>query len=311
MITSVSLNPSIDRTLTVERLCPGGLNRVECQMDVAAGKGVNAALAAAALGEEAECIGFMYPDGDGMYRERFRSAGVAASFVMCDGAVRINQKIFDRTRGEITELNGLGAPVTDAQIEAIFDLAARRAAKSDWMILTGSLPPGCPADTYQRMCALAKAKGCRVALDADGERLRAGLRAKPDLIKPNQYELEMLTGRALPDESALLDAARALVADGIGVAAVSMGSKGALIVSRDGAWRAKPVRIDVKSTVAAGDSMVAALAVGLQRGLCIPDAFRLGVAAATARCALPPETMISTEAVKTYAAQVEIEAIGA
>ena len=309
MITTVSLNPSIDRTLTVEKLCTGGLNRVESQTDVAAGKGANAALAAAALGAEAECIGFMYPDGEGMFRERFRNGGAAASFVMCEGSVRINQKIFDRTRGEITELNGLGAPVTDAQMEAVFDLAARRAARSDWMILTGSLPPGCPADTYQRMCALAKEKGCRVVLDADGERLRAGLRAKPDLIKPNRYELEMLVGRALPDERALIDAARALVDDGIGVAAVSLGGEGALIVCRDGAWRAKPVRVEVKSTVAAGDSMIAGLTVGLQRGLRVPDAFRLGVAAATARCATAPDAGLDARTVDLYASRVEVEKI--
>ena len=159
------------------------------------------------------------------------------------------------------------------------------------------------------MCARAKEKGCRVVLDADGERLRAGLRAKPDLIKPNRYELEMLVGRALPDERALIDAARALVDDGIGVAAVSLGGEGALIVCRDGAWRAKPVRVEVKSTVAAGDSMIAGLTVGLQRGLRVPDAFRLGVAAATARCATAPDAGLDARTVDLYASRVEVEKI--
>lgn len=309
MITAVSLNPGIDRTLIVEKLCPGGLNRVERQIDVAAGKGANAALAAAALGAEAACIGFMYPDGISMYRDRFGRGNVDSNFVMCEGSIRINQKVFDRTRGEITELNQSGVRVTEEQIAAVSGLVVRHAVKSDWLILTGSLPPGCPVDTYGRLCALAKQRGCRVILDADGDRLREGLKANPDLIKPNRYELETLVGRPLPGRQDILDAARALVDGGVRVVAVSMGGDGALIVCRDGAWCAKGVRVEVKSTVAAGDSMIAGLAVGLERGMAVPEAFRLGVAAATARCATPPDLMFDAEAVEAYASQVEIEEI--
>lgn len=309
MITAVSLNPSIDRTLIVEKLRTGGLNRVERQTDVAAGKGANAALAAAALGAKAECIGFMYPDGAAMYRDRFERGGADCNFVMCTGSVRVNQKIFDRARGEITELNQSGAPVTEEQLAAVYNLVARHALKSDWLILTGSLPPGCPADTYAKLCALAREKGCRVILDADAQRLREGLKAHPDLIKPNKYELETLVNHPLNDARDILDAARELVRNGVGAVAVSMGGDGALIVSDAGAWRAKPVRVDVKSTVAAGDSMVAGLAVGLERGMRLQDAFRLGVAAATARCATEPDAMIDVQNVEMIASKVEIEEI--
>ncbi len=310
MITAVSLNPGIDRTLTVEKLCPGGLNRVECQVDVAAGKGANAAVAASVLGAEAECIGFMYPDGISMYRDRFGRSNVGCDFVMCEGSLRVNQKVFDRTRGEITELNQSGAFVTEQQLAEAANLVARHAARSSWLILTGSLPPGCPVDTYGRLCALAKQNGCRVILDCDGDRLREGLKANPDLIKPNRYELEMLVGHPLNGQQDILSAARELVDGGVGVVAVSMGGDGAIIVNADGAWRARGVRIDVKSTVAAGDSMIAGLAVGLERGMRLPDAFRLGVAAATARCATPPDAMFDAHAVEIYAAQIEIEEIG-
>ena len=127
MITCASLNPSIDRTLTVPRLTPGGLNRVARQTDVAAGKGVNVALAAAALGEEAACIGLMYSEGARLFEERLSAAGVACDFARCEGAVRVNVKVLDEEKGEITELNASGTPATEAQLREMAALAARHA----------------------------------------------------------------------------------------------------------------------------------------------------------------------------------------
>ena len=307
MITCVSLNPSIDRTLVVPRLVPGGLNRVASQTDAAAGKGVNVALAAAALGEEAACIGFMYREGARLFEERLAGAGVEGDFVMCGGAVRVNVKVFDEERGEITELNSSGAPVTEAQLRDMAELALRRARGSDCMILSGSLPPGCPADYYRVLGEAAAAAGCRVILDADGERLRHGLGAKPFLIKPNRSELELLTGRRLETEGALLDAALECVRAGVGVAAVSMGGDGALITDGRTALRTPGLKVEIRSTVAAGDSMIAGLAAGFRRGCTLEDAFRLGVGAATARCATPPEEFIPAELCVRFADELKVE----
>ena len=186
MITSISLNPSIDRTVTVDGLSVGGLNRVKSQTDVAAGKGVNVALAAAALGEESACIGFMYREGGSLFEQRLRAGGARSDFLWCDGAVRVNVKVFDRVKGEITELNSSGTPVTQAQLDEMTRLVARCARKADDLVLTGSLPPGCPADFYRTLAEVARKENCRVLLDADGDRLREGLKAKPFLIKPNR-----------------------------------------------------------------------------------------------------------------------------
>ena len=307
MITSVSLNPSIDRTVALNRLVPGGLNRILAQTDVAAGKGVNVAMAAAALGERAACIGLMYSDGARLFEERLAGAGVESDFVRCDGAVRVNMKVLDRERGEITELNASGAPVTDDVLEAVRALAVRHARKSDVVVLTGSLPPACPTDFYRTLAADVAGKGCRVILDADGERLRLGLEAKPFLIKPNRYELELLTGRKLETVDALLNAALDCVRTGVGVAVVSMGGDGALITDGKTALRTPGLRVEIRSTVAAGDSMIAGLAAGFGRGYSLEDAFRLGVAAATARCATPPEEIISPELCRRFAGELQVE----
>lgn len=309
MITSVSLNPSIDRTLEVAEFTAGGLNRVLSQTDVAAGKGVNVALAAAALGAQSECIGFMYREGGALYEKRLSEGGVENDFVWCDGAVRVNVKVFDRKRGEITELNSSGSPVTQAKLEEMTNLVQAHARRSNYLILSGSLPPACPVDYYRTLAEAAGGENCRVLLDADGDRLRTGILAKPFLIKPNRYELELFTGRKLESTGAILDAARELIDAGVGMVAVSMGGEGALITDGSSAFHAAGLKVEVRSTVAAGDSMIAGMAVGLNRGYAMEEAFRLGVAAATARCMTPPEQIISAKRVLELSEKVSMERI--
>lgn len=307
MITSVSLNPSIDRTLTVDNFTAGGLNRVLGQTDVAAGKGVNVALAAAVLGADSECIGFMYREGGSLFEKRLHEGGVHSDFMWCEGAVRVNVKVFDRSRGEITELNSSGTPVTEDQLAEMTRLVQDHARRADTMILSGSLPPACPVDYYRILAEVAGAEGCRVILDADGERLRAGMKAKPFLIKPNRYELELLTGRKLDSIDLLLEAAQDCIREGVGAVAVSMGGEGALITDGRNAFRIPGMKVDVKSTVAAGDSMIAGMAVGLGKGYALEEAFRLGVAAATTRCMTPPEEIISCDVCMKISDELKLE----
>ena len=168
MISCVSLNPSIDRTLALERFEQGGLNRVLSQTDVAAGKGVNVALAASALGEQTACIGFMYREGGALFEHRLREGGVQSDFLWCEGAVRVNVKVFDRSKGEITELNSSGTPVSGAQLDQMRALSLRHARSAACLVLSGSLPPACPVDFYRTLARDAAQVGCRVILDADG-----------------------------------------------------------------------------------------------------------------------------------------------
>lgn len=309
MITSLSLNPSIDRTLGVNNFTVGGLNRVAAQTDVAAGKGVNVALAAAVLGGESECIGFMYHEGGKLFENRLQQGGVHSDFVWCEGAVRVNVKVFDQAKGEITEINSSGTPVTPQQLADMTALVEKHAENSKYMILSGSMPPACPVDYYRTLAEVAQAKGCRVLLDADGDRLRTGMQAHPFLIKPNRYELELLSGKKLESFDDVLNAALDCVRGGVGIAAVSMGAEGALITDGKAAYRTPGLKIEVKSTVAAGDSMIAGLAVGFVRGFALPEAFRLGVAAATARCMTPPEEMIAAENCLALAEKLHVEKV--
>ena len=207
MITTISLNPSIDRTVEVERFVPGGLNRVVEAHSVAAGKGVNVALAASALGVDAECIGFMYKEGARLFEKRLMLNATAYNFIWCEGSVRTNIKVFDREKGEITEINEPGARVGEADLERMTELVALHAENTDCLVLSGSMPPGCPKDYYRTLLRAVDGLGCRCILDAEGERLALGVEAKPYLIKPNRFELETMVGRELRSLADIRDAA--------------------------------------------------------------------------------------------------------
>ena len=284
MITTVCLNPSIDHMIAIDGFAYGGLNRVRASRYDAGGKGLNVAVAASALGAEAECAGFMFKESARLFETRLLKSGTAYDFIWLDGSARTNLKVFDRERGVVTEFNESGHEVGLVDLERMTELVRHRATRADMLVLSGSLPPGCPADYYAQLLRATAGSKCRCILDADGAPLREGIKARPWLIKPNRAELETLAGRALDGVAAVRDAARALIAEGIAVVAVSLGGDGALIASADEAFFSPPLPIEVRSTVGAGDAMVAALACGFAAGKPLEEAFRMGVASASAMC---------------------------
>jgi len=307
MITTISLNPSIDRTVTVEKFTPGGLNRVLSSHSVAAGKGVNVALAASALGMDAECIGFMYREGSKMFEKRLMMNSAAYNFVWCEGSVRTNVKVFDQSTHTITEINESGVPVGEEELQRMIELVARHADNSDYLVLSGSMPPGCPKDFYRTLIQSVEGLDCRCVLDADGEALRYGLEAKPFMIKPNRYELEKMYGRELGSLREIRDAAMKYIDMGISIVAISLGGDGALITDGDETLYAPVLNIDVRSTVGAGDSMVAGLVAGCMGDNSLEDTFRMGVACATARCVTEGHKVIDKTIYKALLDMVQIE----
>lgn len=307
MITTISLNPSIDRTVNVEKFVQGGLNRVISSHCVAAGKGVNVALAAAALGVDAECIGFMYREGSKLFEKRLMMNSAAYNFVWCEGAVRTNVKVFDQSTQTITEINESGEGVSASDLKRMTDLVALHAENSDYLVLAGSLPPGCPSDYYRTLIQSVEGLGCRCVLDADGEALRCGLQAKPFMIKPNRSELETISGHRLMTLEEIRDAAMKYIDMGVSVVAVSLGGEGALITNGDETLYAPVLNIDVRSTVGAGDSMVAGMVCGLIGDNDFEDVFRMGVACATARCMTEGYKVIDKTIYKALLDMVKIE----
>ncbi len=307
-LTALCLNPSVDRTVQVDQFTVGGTNRILAERSDGAGKGVNVAVVARRLGMPAACVGLLAQEGGEVILNRLARDGVEAGFVRTPGSVRVNLKIRDMRERTVTELNEPGGAVTAEHLEQVRAEVLRQAGKSDYLVLTGSLPPGCPEDYYNTLIGELPA-GCRCVVDVGGDKLRGNLSAHPFLIKPNLNELEEASGKKLATLRDIRDAAFSMIALGVELVAVSMGGEGALLTDGKTTLFAPGISVPVHSTVCAGDSMIAGIIKGLREGGGLKHALRCGVAAATATVADPHDGLMRFEAYEEIFQTVKVGAV--
>jgi len=301
MIITFTANPSIDRTVALDApLVRGEVQRAVSVSEQAGGKGVN--VASVLQSSEREALALLSFDDSAFtalgarHKVAFGIVGVTV-----DGPyrVRVNTTITEPD-GTTTKINEPGPRLSDAQVAASTDEVVRRARETGatWVVLSGSLPPGAPADWYATIVRRLHPLGCKVAVDTSDDALDATIAALPgasfSLIKPNSDELAQLTGgdaaafeasARAGDVRAIVDAATALHDRGIENVLVTLGGAGAVLVNSQGAWQAGAPRIEVRSTVGAGDSSVAGFILadvaGRTPDRCLASAVAYGSAAAS------------------------------
>ena len=282
MIYTVTLNPALDKTATVENLRLDSVNRIsELRVDPG-GKGINVSKVVRELGAKTVAIALLGGHTGTMLRTMLVELGIECKVLEVEGETRTNLKIKDPALKTNTDINEPGPEVTDEQLRRMLDGLVGEVGSGDIVVLSGSLPRGAAADTYKVWVAALKKTGAKVYLDADGDKLVRGIEAKPDLIKPNEIELGAMMGRTLDADEKIVEAARELIDGGLDRVMVSMGGAGALYVARDVTIKANPVKVPVGSTVGAGDSVVAALAYAQDKGLGLEDTMRLAMATGAA-----------------------------
>lgn len=273
---TITLNPAIDRTITIPNFQAGKVNRVQGEYLNAGGKGVNVASSLADAGHKVAVTGFLGRENVTVFERLFARKRISDHFVRLEGETRVGIKITDPVLKETTDINFPGAEPLPS------DLAALRSAvdqiDAEWFVIAGSLPPGVETTIYGDLTQSLKIRGRKVALDTSGETLNHAIEALPAFIKPNIHELEGLVGRTLPSREAVVAAARELVARGIEMVVVSMGEQGACFIGGEGVIFATPPTIEVRSTVGAGDAMVAGVLSAKLRGLPLADVARLSTA---------------------------------
>lgn len=278
MIVTVTMNPAIDKTVDIERLEHGGLNRIQnVEMD-AGGKGINVSKTIKAIGGESIATGFLGGRSGKIIQEVLKEQGIATDFVWLDADTRTNTKVVERC-GEVTELNEPGPAATEEQVEELIQKLEAYAGENTLFVLAGSIPAGMDKNIYAVIMRRVHAKGAKVLLDADGDLFVHGLEAGPDILKPNRVELEQyyhLDYRASEEE--LISMGKRLLGEGTEMVAISLGQMGALFVSREGIIRCPGLRVKAHSTVGAGDAMVASLAYSWDRKLSLEDTVTLGMA---------------------------------
>lgn len=300
---TVTFNPAIDRTLTIPNFRRGAVNRVNTEHSSPGGKGVNVASALAARDFRVAVTGFLGRENTQGFEEFFESNKIEDRFVRIDGSTRTCIKIEDVVSCETTDINFPGLQPTRAQVEALTKVIETLDAR--WFVLSGSLPPGLSPSIFSDSVTSLKARGCRVAVDTSGEPLARVLEAKPALVKPNIHELEALLGRSLSGEQEVVRAARQINAPGIEMVVVSMGGAGACFVTTDDAFVARPPRISVRSTVGAGDAMVAGIVAAQLKGLELAHCARLATAFSVATLAKGDEKL-PVKDLEEWMRQVEV-----
>lgn len=283
MIYTVTLNPALDKTVEIPSLTVDSVNRITTMRTDPGGKGINVSKVIKKLGGESTAAGILGGNTGRAISLALEAMEIKTGFWFVEGETRTNLKVIDPVNHTNTDLNEPGITVSGEILEGLLQELLLEVNEGDIVVLSGSLPKGSPKDTYAAWVRALKKAGAKVILDADGELLAEGLKASPYLIKPNNHELSALMGEKLETPTELEKAARDLMEKySIAKIVISMGGAGALYITEEETLYAEGLKVPVKSTVGAGDSVVAALAVAEESGKSLEDTVRLSTAAGAA-----------------------------
>ncbi|MDO5629162.1 MAG: 1-phosphofructokinase [Mobilicoccus sp.] len=293
MIVTVTPNPSIDRTIEVDALSPGHVNRATSSRLDPGGKGINVSRALVANGGDSLAVLPIGGTDGGVMTELLSRADVPVRAVPMAGSVRTNVAVVEPD-GTTTKVNEPGPVLEEAERAAFLQAVADAvgAAPQSWVVGCGSLPGGVAVDFYADLVRLAHDHGCRAVVDASGAPLAAALPAGPDLIKPNRVELGEIVGTDLDTVGAVVSASRDLIASGVGRLLVSLGRDGALLITAESVLHAGASVERPVSTVGAGDCtlagfLLAASTTGYESDEEAASALSTAVAFGSAAVALP------------------------
>lgn len=306
MITTVTLNAAIDKTYYVNQFELGGVQRVARQIAEPGGKGNNVAKVVTLLGGDVTATGFIAGSNGFFIESSLFNRGIQTSFVRIAGESRICLNIIDESNGTSTELLEQGPTIDDHQIAEMKQTIHRLALQSSIVVLSGSLPPGAPANLYTDLIGIIQSTKARVFLDSSGAALSSGLQARPYFVKPNEHELAGWLGQNQLTESEYAEAAQKLAAEGISQVCVTLGARGTIAFIDGQGYRAIPPTIHAVNTVGCGDSFVAGMAFAEERGDSPSEKLRIASAAAAANAMSDKAGHIDYELFKDYVKQVQV-----
>ncbi len=260
-VVTVTLNPALDLTGSLATIALGSVNVVDKGSLHPAGKGVNVAKVLAELGADVTVTGLLGADNQEPFCQLFEQMGATDKFVRVAGASRINVKLVEKN-GQVSDINFPGVAVTAGNILAFEKTLFELAVTHDVFVIAGSLPQGITPEMCANWLEKLHKLGKKVLFDSSKTALDAGLDAHPWLVKPNDEELAEWAGKALETQQQCMEVAEQIATKGIANVVVSLGAKGVMWFNHEGWLHAQPPKMDVISTVGAGDTLVAGLCWG-------------------------------------------------
>lgn len=301
MIYTVTLNPSIDYIVHVDGLQLGELNRMQSDLKLPGGKGINVSRILSRLGVENTALGFLGGFTGDFLKETLASENITTDFVQVTGDTRINIKL---KHGEETEINGQGPTITPEEADELCRKLDSLAV-GDIVVLSGSVPSSLGGMYYDRLIEACGRIGVRFVLDTTGEAMLRGVSHRPLLIKPNHHELAELFNVEINSIDQIVYYGKKLQEQGAEHVLVSMAGDGAVLITKKGVYRSNVPQGTVRNSVGAGDSMIAGFVGAWAQGGDVMEAFATGVACGSATAF--SDDLAETELIHKLRKQVEIK----
>ncbi len=279
MILVAGLSPAWQHILVMDEFHHGEVNRANQSIWCSSGKVTNAALAVKALGGPLRALTVLGGANGEQIRRELEDKSVPLRWVPCSAETRVCTTIIEKNAGTITELVENARPLSHAECESFMSAFVGEVALADEVVLTGSIPPGVSSEIFAR-CLKSANSAVRFILDIRGDELIKALPCRPFLVKPNCEELTRTVGRELRTESEIFAAMKELNAQGAQWVLITQGSGNVLLSSAKEQFRFRSMSVPVVNPIGCGDCLAAGLAFGLDRGMTLPDAVKLGIAAA-------------------------------
>jgi 1-phosphofructokinase family hexose kinase len=308
LVVTLTINPAIDRTLSVDRLAFEDRSYINSSRESAGGRGINAARVLHSFGGEALAVLTSGGDSGKRLENYLRCCDFRFASVPIAKEIRTNLIVTDR-QGLTVSLNETGPEISKAELTAVERVIRDLLPQATWLMVCGSLPPGVPPAFYEKIIGMARLKKVKTLLDAGGAELEAGMEARPTVVTPNQHEAEHLLGRALLTRTHYVEAAQKIRAMGSDSVLLSAGSRGAVGAFREGLFEVSPPRVDAVCPIGAGDALAAGYVWAIGKKSKPPDALRWGVAAGTASAQLPGIAFANLQQAEAVYRQVEVRPV--
>jgi 1-phosphofructokinase family hexose kinase len=305
LILTVTINPSVDRNIEVDRLVFEDRAYILSRSDSAGGRGMNASRVLHSFG--AKTLAIVTSGGvNGPRLEKLAAkSGFPVNVVPIHNEIRVNLTITDK-QGLAIRLNERGPMITPEELTRVENVVAKRLESASWLMLCGSIPPGVSSDFYTKLIHMARERKVKTMLDTDGDALRHGIEATPTIVSPNQPEAERLLNRALITRAQFLEAAARIKAMGAEAVMLSLGGRGVVAVNENQLLEVIPPRIDVVSPLGAGDALAAAYVWAATKKKEFAERVRWAVAAGTASAMQPGLVFANIEQTKEVYKSVEV-----
>jgi len=305
LILTVTINPSVDRNIQVDRLVFEDRAYILDRKDSAGGRGMNASRVLHSFGTKTLAI-VTSGGGIGQRLEKLAAkSGFPVKVVPIHNETRVNLTITDK-QGLALRLNEQGPKIKPEELTRVEKSVANRLESASWLMLCGSIPPGVSTDFYTKLIRLAREHKVKTMLDTDGDALLHGIEAGPSIVSPNQPEAERLLNRALITRVQFLEAATRIKAMGAEAVMLSLGGRGVVAVNENQLLEVIPPRTDAVSPLGAGDALAAAYVWAATKKKDFADCVRWAVAAGTASAKLPGLEFASLEQTKEVYKSVEV-----